>query len=734
MYYVAIILVLLWTNMVYGGPMAFVCSPEPCEVVVDDPAVDARFMAIESRLDLLEGGIPPGLVWEPIISGDPLEVPPVLPVARGTLPLSALVITQGALETIQDLAIRVRTEKLTVSGPGPIYIVLRAGKQYLDAKISLTALDAGTSDNPIIYTSPVGEWSYLSGMRTVSGFVPVSDTGILDLLHPDIRDQIQQVDLSSWTNFNFGVAVPTNQTGYWPQSSSKNSLNLYFDSQRMTLARWPNTGSMTTIGLVDTTQPGRFEYSNDRAKRWERETDLFISGTFFWSYAQAYAPIDRIDIPSRSLVVRPTNPIYGPAYHQYGFKQGQPYFVLNALSELDVPGEWYFDRNTKILYFYPPSDLAGKSIELSQGSLTPSDDPYFPLSPIGELLIDVAGSSYITFEYLVIEGGRSRLVDVNGSDHISFRHSVVRHGSSLWGLLYRNGSSDSEITDSQLYDMTSKVVEFDAGNRAALTSGGMVLRNNTIHHFSLEKWGPGIVLKGVGALVQQNTISHSNDMAMQVTGNDHIIEFNRIHDVVKETRDAGVIYGGRDWSTRGNIVRYNHFIGNRDRDVMGVYLDDQLSGWTIFGNIFENTGRGILLGGGRDHMITNNIFTNNMWDLYIDGRGQGQSMVGSQQMTLLEAQPYQVPPWSLRYPETLNVLNEQPGLPLNNHVDHNIFLGSGINQEFTGAIGMINYLNNQDDTDPGYTLVIDSQYQLDASSLANFPAFQQLPFSQVGAQ
>ncbi len=44
----------------------------------------------------------------------------------------------------------------------------------------------------------------------------------------------------------------------------------------------------------------------------------------------------------------------------YAIRPGDRYYVQNLLEELDAPGEWYLDRRTETLYFWPPAPLAGK--------------------------------------------------------------------------------------------------------------------------------------------------------------------------------------------------------------------------------------------------------------------------------------------------------------------------------------------------------------------------------------
>lgn len=36
-----------------------------------------------------------------------------------------------------------------------------------------------------------------------------------------------------------------------------------------------------------------------------------------------------------------------------GSTAGKEWYVENIFEELDVPGEWFFDKDTKMLYYYP---------------------------------------------------------------------------------------------------------------------------------------------------------------------------------------------------------------------------------------------------------------------------------------------------------------------------------------------------------------------------------------------
>ena len=63
----------------------------------------------------------------------------------------------------------------------------------------------------------------------------------------------------------------------------------------------------------------------------------------------------------------------------------------------------------------------------------------------------------------------------------------------------------------------------------------------------------------------------------------------------------------------GNVIRYNciYALGSGEHKPNGIYMDDALSGQTIYGNLLVNVPQYALhLGGGRDLNVTNNVIIN----------------------------------------------------------------------------------------------------------------------------
>ena len=138
-----------------------------------------------------------------------------------------------------------------------------------------------------------------------------------------------------------------------------------------------------------------------------------------------------------------------------------------------------------------------------------------------------------------------------------------------------------------------------------------------------------MLIGGVGQRASHNLIHDHPHCAILFNGNDHLVEFNEIHHIALETGDVGAIYTGRDYTYRGNRIRYNfiHDTGGVGMGSMGVYMDDCVSGTEIFGNPFYKVQRAAFLGGGRDHQVRNNIFVDCDHAVELDGRGLNTSPV-----------------------------------------------------------------------------------------------------------
>jgi hypothetical protein len=230
-------------------------------------------------------------------------------------------------------------------------------------------------------------------------------------------------------------------------------------------------------------------------------------------------------------------------------------------------------------------------------------------------------------------------------------------------------------------------ISLGGGDRKSLTPAENLAENNHIHHFGLfqRTYAPGIGVSGCGQIVRNNRIHDAPHNAVLYGGNEHLFERNDVYRVVMETGDAGAFYTGRDWTSQGNVLRHNfiHHLGGGDADhvnTMGIYLDDCDSGDTLEGNVFYRAGRAIMIGGGRDNPVLNNLVVDCPIGLHIDARGMtwrqwNNPAYGGWHLEAKAQQfNYTQPPWSTRYPRLAAIMNEKPREPLGNPIRRNVFV------------------------------------------------------------
>jgi hypothetical protein len=250
----------------------------------------------------------------------------------------------------------------------------------------------------------------------------------------------------------------------------------------------------------------------------------------------------------------------------------------------------------------------------------------------------------------------------------------------------------------------------------------------------------------VGIVVAHNELFDAPHSAIMLSGNDHLIEYNSIHDVCKETGDAGAIYMGRDLTQRGIIVRYNA-ISNLVSEVQespsnvvrGVYLDDFTSGVTLYGNIFYRVSRGIDIGCGRDNSIRNNIFIECNPGIWFSKRGwDGKNTwrYGEFSETIiknLQAVPYQSKIWNKRYPKLTNILEDQFGVPKGNEVTNNIYTRCELITLFPEATDSLIHIG------ANYSINVPQEYSLSSEKIrylnsVHKKGFERIPIEKIGPE
>ena len=570
--------------------------------------------------------------------------------------------SKGPFRTLERARDEIRARKTAGTLPkGPVDVILQPGTYELAKTFELTAEDGGTESQPITYRAAKPGRTRLVGGRLVTNFQPVTDEAELALLDEFARGKVWKADLKELGVTDFGKAN-------WNKRGAPPGLELFFDDQPMTLSRWPNEGFSQ---VVDTDGPviknrrnqnvcrtGRFVYEGERPERWLKEKDVWVHGYWYHDWADQRHPIAEIDVDKHVIAVK-------PPLHHYGYRKGKWFYAFNLLCEIDSPGEWYLDRDTSVLYFWPPHTNWKRAK---------------PSISMIKTLISMKNTAYVTVRGMIMESCRGTAATVSGGTHNRIAGCTIRNtgakGVSVSGGTF-NGVLGCDITDTALGG-----VSLNGGDRKTLTRADLYAVNNHIWHYGRwqRMYTPAVGVSGVGNRVANNLMHDAPHQAIGFGGNDHIIELNEIHSVCHESNDAGAIYGGCNWSYRGTHIRNNymhHIEGFRGRGCVGVYLDDILSGHHIDGNVFYKVTRAAFLGGGSDCTIDNNVFVDCKPALHVDARGMGKYDYGasSMQPKRLKAMPYQESPWKEHYPRLVGMLEDEPHIPKYNRITRNICVG-----------------------------------------------------------
>lgn len=625
----------------------------------------------------------------------------------------------ATLDAARDRIVAVkRAGKLGSDGA---LVLLRGGDYRLSREFKLAAAD-DISPAPVTYAAYKGETAILDGGRPVDKWTRVADAAILARFDPAAREHVLQADLSKLGITDYGDLAPRG----FGETSPLAPLELFFNSKPMTLAQWPNTGNWATIAGTKADQGAdHFIYSGDRPSRWLRDPDVWLHGYWQYDWADKYVKVLGIDPATHQIRTAPQ-----ASDTQYTPKQR--WQALNILEELDSPGEYYLDRTTGILYFWPPSDIRkGRAAVSLAGDLVSLDH-----------------ISQVTLRGLTFQDCRGTALKITGGSHDTLVDCTMRNTGDN-GVDIANGIANG-LRGCEIVGIGGTGVELAGGDRKTLAPGKCFVENCKIHDFG--RWDrtyhPAVAISGVGNVIAHNLLYDSPHSAILLSGNDHLIEYNEIHDVCLQTGDSGAFYMGRNWTMRGNMVMFNYFhdLGGASglhgtTDVVGVYLDDTAAGTTVYGNLFVRAKHGVQIGGGRDNIVSNNIFVDCDPAVSLDARGltwaAGDLAPGGawHMRELLNAVPYDKPPYAIRYPHLANLLADNPGAPKYNVITHNIaYRCAKWLRLDNGEIALPGntIADNFTTGDPQFENPAKGDYRLKSTSPALKLGFKPLPVEEMG--
>lgn len=498
----------------------------------------------------------------------------------------------------------------------PVDVLIRGGTYWLRLPFELTPEDSGTADCPVTYMA------YPNEHPVVSAGEPVRQWGKATLNGHDV----------------WAANIPR------LRGAEDAFEELWVDGHRRPMARLPHQGYFhagDVPGMTNDTplQHGQnsFHYQGDDLKNWPDAADATVIVMSLW--AESHLPVTSID--EKEHLVTFTK----PTVHKMA--ADDRYFIQGAAEFLQEPGEWYFDRKTATLFYYP---MPGETM-IGPEVIVPRHEQVLRLDGAperGEFVEHVAfrGITFSNSEWHVprngpyshgekpagfnqAEWGVPGAIVGKGVHDCVFEDCTVSHAGN-YGIELAEGCERDRITYCTLTDLGAGGVKL--GETRIRLGAAEQTDENDVSDCTIADCGitfPSAIGIWVGQS-PRNRIAHNEIRGLWYTGisigwtwgygsalaRDNVVEFNHVHHLGSPAdgvepilSDMGGIYTlGRQ---PGTVIRNNcfHDIAGLRYGGWGIYFDEGSTGVLAENNLVcRTTHAGFHQHYGLDNIVRNNIF------------------------------------------------------------------------------------------------------------------------------
>ena len=578
--------------------------------------------------------------------------------------------------------------------------------------------------------------------------------------------------------------------GHLISDEKEAQAELSLNGEVQKLAGWPNGEYTGLIKPTDSNEYGKrtksgiangcsFQVNYDRPSQWSKPEQAWLSGTIGPNYEFDYYPVSRFDSEEKRVYLS------RGALEKY---YTEPYYRFeNVPEELDEPGEYYIDRQSGMLYFYPPEDAPKDSV-LTITMSTPTLDVS---GKAPNSMFRIENSKNIVFENLIFKGGRGSAITGKNNSNIQFINCEINSFSEN-GIRF-DASTDIKISDCKIHDVGQDGILFvSCGNYKTLSPSNIVVSNNDIYNFArLErsyKTGIDFGYRCVGATAANNHIHNGPHAGMIFYGVNNDIYGNEFDNLVTEFSDMDALYCNNSnypWE-RGNKIHNNYFHdigkssmnGRHQINVRAIRTDNRGCGLNIYENLFYNIGDGgngngnngigAITAEGTRNRIFNNLFVDcneayfntlqykeieNADDgtLYPDtvinssGVEVANTINGAKVADLKKQMENYLPVYGKQFPELYNYFYEHPNMSKTNEFKNNMIINIAIplsnfngtqneegfrgSQMLTAASG--NYVST---SDPGFVSYDNGNLELSSSATLLVEGLPKFEMSSFGIQ
>jgi hypothetical protein len=506
---------------------------------------------------------------------------------------------------------------------------LAPGTYRLTQPLELDARDSGSNGHNVIYSSAAeGQYPVVSGAVAVTGWKLVDKArNLWSALAPEALGNTRQIYVDGVrahrARGRLPVEVTQTETGYTASSAA--------------MAAWRNPGDIEFVytggnSIWNERSQGLGPWTEPRCPVAAIQGANIVMAQPCWANSTK-----RIMLPSGE---RTANLVGGASVGK------QPAYVENAYELLGTPGEWYFDRPARVLYYVPrpgedmaKSDVEAPAIESLMAAAGTADAPIHnlvfsglqfsyatwmrPSTPEG--FSEIQANYTLTGPHAWATQGLCKLVP-NGecpygawtktpgnvrlqySHDVQFRNDVFTHLGAA-GLDLGDGAQNDSVEGCAFTDISGNGVELGAVDKPLATGADITrdnrIRNNHIWNIGAEyRGGIGIVVGyAQRSAVEHNQIDHTPYAAISMGwggwpdkirqagqanySENNRVANNRIFDFMLVLADGGGIY--TQGLTGPDLARGEKVTGNAVYEQFGsghgIYTDNGSCNITVAGNI-----------------------------------------------------------------------------------------------------------------------------------------------------
>jgi len=474
-----------------------------------------------------------------------------------------------------------------------VTVHLRGGTYRLSEPLVFGPEDSGDDDFAITYAAQPGQTVVLSGGRPITPW--------------------QRGAGETWS-----APAPGVQDGKWY------FRHLFVNGRRAVRARTPNADAehpdwqLKGADLAADLSRYTLTLAPGLLGAWSNPTDIEVMVTGNWEINRL--PVRSIERDAGLVVLTPPHALGHDAIRP---GPGRWCHFESAPEMLDQPGEWYLDRPTGTLRYWP---LAGEDMQTAE-----------VIAPVAERLVEVKGLPdrpvrNLHFRGLRFEHTGLGLPEVGYLGIQACHHTIGTKWTGTWGRVPAAIRWDyverSSLADSVLTRLGGCGVELVSGCHDNLIQGNEItdvsgngimlggprdegevprrnrIRNNHVHACGVEYYGAVGIWVG---FAQQAQIAHNLVHGLPYSGvsvgwqwnpeptpcKENRIEYNHIYDVMNRLCDGGCIYtlGFQP----GTVIRGNHLHDvRRSRYAQGapnngMFIDEGSKGFLFEQNVIYDT-------------------------------------------------------------------------------------------------------------------------------------------------